>query len=100
MRRRNYQGNVVANGFFRAVAEQPFRTLIPTGDNSTQILAHDGIVRGIDDGSQQTGRMLGQTPSVSDTIFLRFSRFSHALATVQNRCICSESSVGEVLARE
>src|ERR1700675_4330161 len=54
----NNQGDILADRFFRSIAEQSFCALIPTGDYAIQIFAHNRIVRRFHDGSQQTGRLL------------------------------------------
>src|SRR6202795_3257794 len=54
----NNQGDILADRFFRSIAEQSFCALIPTGDYAIQIFAHNRIVRRFHNGSQQTGRLL------------------------------------------
>src|SRR3982074_2800002 len=45
----NYQFNILADGFFGGVAEQPLGTFIPTADHAIESLADDGVVGGIYD---------------------------------------------------
>ena len=58
---RNNERDVAPNGFFRGVAEESFRSFIPTGNDTVEILADDPIVRGIHDCSQVQEAILGFT---------------------------------------
>jgi hypothetical protein len=49
---RNYGQDRFANDFFCLVTKDPFRALVPVGDDAIQILGDDGIVRRLDNGGQ------------------------------------------------
>ena len=57
--RRDNKCNVLADSFVSTVAEKPLRTLIPTANDSVQALTDYSVVRGFDDGGQQTSRSFG-----------------------------------------
>ncbi len=42
----------------RRVPEEPFRALVPTGDDPIQVFADDGVVRRLDDGGEPGARLL------------------------------------------
>ena len=50
----NNQGDGFVDCLVRAKAEQFFRSSIPAGNNTIQILANDGVVRRLNDGGQMT----------------------------------------------
>src|SRR5204863_8986181 len=52
---RNEDRDGPAHDFIRAVTENAFRALVPTGNNAVQVLADNRIVRRLDDGSQIGG---------------------------------------------
>src|SRR5579862_4481660 len=47
-----------ADSVFRQVTEYPFRSFIPTHDHTIEILTDDCVIRGIYNGSQQSGGLL------------------------------------------
>src|SRR2546423_1984309 len=49
----NNQQNRLANRFFGRVTEEPFRRLVPTGDNPIEVFADDWIERALNDCGQQ-----------------------------------------------
>ena len=53
------QSDVLADGFFGEVAEDAFGGFVPTGDDAVEGFADDGVVGGIDDGSEQGGAAFG-----------------------------------------
>src|SRR5439155_106027 len=60
---RDDQVNVLADGLGRRVSKEPLGASIPGGDNTIQRLAHDGVVRRIDDGRQQLAYLMrGRIP--------------------------------------
>jgi hypothetical protein len=46
---RDQHGYGSADGFLRGVAKQPLGALVPTGDNSVEVLGDDGVVGRIHD---------------------------------------------------
>src|ERR1700678_721765 len=50
---RDDQRDVLANSFLCRVSEHSLGALIPTGYRPIQFLADDGVIRGIDNGSQK-----------------------------------------------
>ena len=55
----NDQRDVLSNGFLCGIAEQALSALVPTRNDTIQILAHNGIVGRSKDGSQQSGCFFG-----------------------------------------
>src|SRR5665213_1494004 len=51
----NEHGNGLADGLRLRVAEETFRTLVPTGDDAVKVFADDGVIGGIDNSSQRGG---------------------------------------------
>ncbi len=70
---RDNQGDVLPRSFCSGVAEYPLCSFVPAGDNSIQILADDGIVGRIHNGSQQGGRLTGEFVRVFKRRFELFS---------------------------
>src|ERR1700678_2331482 len=51
--RRNEKRDRLADGFVRGVAENPLRTLVPTGDDAVEALADNRVIGGVHYGGQQ-----------------------------------------------
>ena len=53
---RNDGQHVTSNDLVRGVTEDPLSGSVPVGDHAIQVFAYDGIIRGVNDGSQLAGR--------------------------------------------
>src|SRR5262249_15653163 len=61
---RNDEHNVATDGFLSGIAKETLSAFVPTSDHPVEILADDGIVGRVDDGSKQPDGVRLFQPSV------------------------------------
>ena len=71
--RRNQHRDRLADRFPSRIAEQALGAPVPAGDDAVQILADDGVVRGIDNRAQQQDGSLGAFPRGDVLVKNRYS---------------------------
>jgi hypothetical protein len=63
--RRNQNHDRLAYHFLGRIAEDSLRAVVPTGDYAVEVLANNGIIRGLDDGGNSLRRVQGQQRPIS-----------------------------------
>src|SRR3984893_3269295 len=63
--RRNQNRDRLAYHFLGRIAEDSLRAVVPTGDYAFEVLANNGIIRGLDDGGNSLRRVQGRQRLIS-----------------------------------